>query len=131
MRVLKYFLIGMAALCLAGFLYLRRMGIDPKGTTISQSITLGFVRKNVFRIADAEHEQVISFSQCFTLDQLIDMGKLNSDVDQRGGYSFTISCNGDGSGFTVTATHPPAPPDSPLPWPEVVVDQTMALTESY
>jgi|GEM_PF-2605515 len=131
MRVLNYFLIGVAVLCLSGFLYLRRMGLDPMGTTISQTVTLGFVRKNLFKIADAEREQVTSFSECFTMDQLIEMGKLDPDVQERGGYSFTISCEGDGSSFSVTAGHAQEPPDSHLRWPALIVDQSMTLREVF
>jgi len=39
------------------YLYLRRMGLDPKGTTIPQSISFAFVQRNMFRIADAEREE--------------------------------------------------------------------------
>ncbi len=38
MRFLAFLLGGIGLFFLSGYLYLRRMGLDPKGTTIPQSI---------------------------------------------------------------------------------------------
>jgi hypothetical protein len=122
-------LAGIAALCGAGYLYLQQMGIDTKGTTISQSITLAFVRRTMFRIADAEHEQLTVYTDCLPMDQLISAGKIDPEDQERSGYSFAISCEEGDSGFTLTATHAPAPADSPLHWPGLVIDQSMVFRE--
>lgn len=129
MRIARLVIIAMLGLILAGYMYFRGMGLDAKGTTISQAITLSFVRKNMIRVADAEREQILAFSQCFSIEQLISMRKIDANEEDRGGYSFSISCQKGGNDFTVTATHPPAPPESPLRWPVLVVDQTLAIRE--
>jgi hypothetical protein len=130
LRITQFVVIPVLALILAGYSYLRRMELDTKGTTISQAITLSFVRKNMIRIADAEREQVLAFSECQSMEQLISMGKVDANQQARGGYSFFISCQEGGTDFIVTATHAPAPPDSPLRWPVLVVDQTLTIHES-
>ena len=58
MRFLAFLLGGIGLFFLSGYLYLRRMGLDLKGTTIPQSISLAFVQRNMFRIADAEREEL-------------------------------------------------------------------------
>jgi hypothetical protein len=111
-------------------LYFRNTGLDTQGTTISQAITLAFARKNMIRIADAEMEQTPAFSQCYSMEQLISMGKIDANKEDRGGYSFSISCQKGGTDFTVTSTHAPALPDSPLRWPILVVDKTLTIRET-
>jgi hypothetical protein len=108
MRFLAFLLGGIGLFFLSGYLYLRRMGLDLKGTTIPQSISLAFVQRNMFRIADAEREELTAFSECDS-----------------------IACDGGGTDFTVTGTHAPAPPGSPLRWPVLIIDQTMAFREVY
>jgi hypothetical protein len=107
------------------------MGLDPKGTTIPQSISLEFVQRNMVRIADAEREELTAFSECDSVDDLISTGKINPNDKERRGYSFSIECDGGGTDFTVTGTHTPAPLGSPLRWPVLTIDQTMALREIY
>jgi hypothetical protein len=131
MRLTQFVVIAILVPMLAGYMYLRRMGLDTKGTTISQAITLASVRKNMIRIADAEREQTLAFSKCYSIEQMISMGKIDANQQDRGGYSFSISCQEGGTDFTVTATHAPAPPDSPLRWPVLVVDQTLTIRETY
>src|ERR1700736_2414552 len=53
-RFLVFLFAGILLLGLSSYLYLRRMGLDNKGTTISQSIILAFVQRNMYQIADAE-----------------------------------------------------------------------------
>jgi len=131
MRFLAFLLGGIGLFFLSGYLYLRRMGLDPKGTTIPQSISLAFVRRNMFRIADAEREELTAFSECDSVDDLISAGKVDPNDKEKRGYSFSIECDGGGTDFTVTGTHAPAPPGSPLRWPVLIMDQTMAFREVY
>jgi hypothetical protein len=128
-RFLAFLLAGLGLLLFSGYLYLRQMGLDTKGTTISQSITLAFVQRNMYRIADAEREQLTTQSECFSVDQLISMGKVDSADQERGGYSFSIECDGGGTDFTVTGRHAPTPPGESLRWPVLVVDQAMAFSD--
>jgi hypothetical protein len=129
MRFFAFFLAGIVLLCLSSYLYLRRMGLDNKGTTILQSIALAFVRRNMYRIADAEREQLTTQSECSSVDQLISLGKVDPGDQERGGYSFSIACDGGGTYFTVTGRRVPVLPSSPLRWPELVIDQSMAFSE--
>ena len=127
MRFFAFLFGGIVLLGLSSYLYLRRMGLDNKGTTISQSITLAFVRRNMYRIADAEREQLTAFSECYSVDHLISTGKVDPSDQERGGYSFSIECDGGGANFTVTGKHAPSLTGAPLRWPELVVDQAMAF----
>jgi hypothetical protein len=131
MRYLAFLLAGIGLFFLASYLYLRRMGLDTKGTTIPQSIALAFVRTTMYRIADAEREQLTAYSECFDVDQLIDTGKVDPHDKELRGYSFSIECDGGGTNFTVTGTRAPAPPGSPLRWPVLVIDQSMAFRMDY
>jgi hypothetical protein len=131
MRFLAWFIAGTMALGFAGYLYLRQMGLDTKGTTISQSIALAFVRRNMFRIADAEREQLTAYSECFSVDRLISTGKVNPGDKERSGYAFSIVCDGGGTNFIVTGNHVQIPRGSRLRWPVLMVDQSMAFREIY
>jgi hypothetical protein len=131
MRYVAFLVVGVALFLLASYLYLRRMGLDPKGTTISQSIALAFVEKTMVRIADAESEQLTSFSECDSVDDLISAERLDPGDRERRGYSFSIECDGGGANFTVTGRHAPAPPGSTFRWPELVIDQSMDFRAIY
>ena len=131
MRYIAFLAAGIVLVCLASYLYLRRMGLDTKGTTISQSITLAFVQRTMIRIADAEREELTTYSECFDVDQLISAGKIDSPDKERGGYSFTIECDDSGANFILTGRHAPPPPASPLRWPELVIYQSMAFRAVY
>jgi hypothetical protein len=131
MRFIAYFVAGILSLILSCCLYLRRMGLDAKGTTISQSITLAFVRRNMVRIADAEREELTAYSECDSVDDLISNQKLDPKDNERGGYTFSIECDGGGANFIVTGRHTPVPYGSKLHWPELVMDQSLALRAIY
>jgi hypothetical protein len=131
MRYLASFAVGMVLLIFGGFVYLRHMQLDAKGTTISQSLELARVQRTMVRIADAEGEQLTAFSQCDSLDDLISNGKLDSNDKERAGYTFEIECDGGGANFTVTGRHAPAEPGSPLRWPELIIDQSKAIHAVY
>ena len=131
MRFIAIFVAAIILFFLASYLYLRRMGLDTRGTTIPQSITLAFVQRTMVRIADAEREQLTAFSECDSLDDLIANEKVSPNDERRGGYTFSIECDGGGTNFTVTGTHAPMPYGSKLRWPELVMDQSLALRAIY
>jgi hypothetical protein len=130
MRYLMAIVSGAVVFCLGGFAYLRHMDTDNHGTTISQSITLARVRRNMVRIADAEREQFTAYSECLPVDELISRGKVDEEDRERGGYSFSIACTG-GLNFSVTGRRAPEPPDSTLHWPLLEIDQSLEFHESY
>ena len=131
MRFIAFFVAGILLLFLASYLYLRRMGLDTKGTTISQSITLAFVQRTMVRIVDAERQELTAYSECDSVDDLISNQKLSPNDEQRGGYTFSIECDGGGTNFFVTGRHAPMPYGSKLHWPELVMDQSLALRAIY
>jgi len=131
MRYIAFLVAGIVLVFLASYLYLRRMGLDTKGTTISQSIALAFVHRTMYRIADAEREQLTTYSECYSVDELISTEKVDSHDKERAGYSFFIECDGGGTNFTVTGRHAPSPLGSPLHWPELVMDQSMDFRAIY
>ena len=135
MRFLTVVGMAVASLGLRGYTYLHNLGLDSKGTTISQSIHLAFARKAMIRIADAEREQLVAFNECYSMDQLISTGKLEAGDQARAGYTFTLSCDGGNLDFTVSGTHDSAydaePPDSKPAWPVLTIDQSLAFHESY
>ena len=131
MRYTVFLVCGFALVIFVSYLYLRRMGLDPQGTTISQSIALAFVQRNMVRIADAERAELTAYSECDSVDDLISAEKLNPEDRERRGYSFSIECDGGGANFIVTGKHAPSPPGSPLRWPELVIDQSMAFRAVY
>jgi hypothetical protein len=131
MRYIAFLLAGIALFFVASYMYLRRMGLDPKGTTISQSIALAAVQRTMVRIADAEREQLTSFSECDSVDDLISAEKLDPADKESRGYSFSIECDGGGVNFTVTGKHAPAPPGSRIRWPELVIDQFLDFHANY
>jgi hypothetical protein len=131
MRFIAFFVAGILLVFLASYLYLRRMGLDTKGTTISQSITLAFVQRTMVRIADAEREELTAYSECHSVDDLIASQKVSPNDEQHGGYTFSIECDGGGTNFTVTGTHAPMPYGSKLRWPKLVMDQSLALRAIY
>lgn len=131
MRYVAFLVAGFALFFAASYLYLRKMGLDPRGTTISQSIALAFVQRTMAHIADAEREQLTAFSECDSVDDLISAEKLDPADKERRGYSFSIECDGGGANFTVTGKHASAPPGSNLHWPELVMDQSLAFHANY
>jgi hypothetical protein len=131
MRFIAFFVTGIVLFFLASYLYLRRMGLDTKGTTIPQSITLAFVQRTMVRIANAEREELTAYSECDSVDDLISNQKLDPNDEKRGGYTFSIECDGGGANFTVTGRHAPMPYGSKLHWPELVMDQSLALRAIY
>lgn len=131
MRFIAFLVASIILLILSCYLYLRRMGLDTKGTTISQSVTLAFVQRTMVRIADAEREQLTAFSECDSVDDLISNQKLDPNDEKRGGYTFSIECDGGGTNFIVTGRHAPMPYGSRVRWPELVMDQSMAFHAVY
>jgi hypothetical protein len=131
LRSIAFFVASIILLILSCYLYLRRMGLDTKGTTISQSVTLAVVQRTMVRIADAEREQLTAFSECDSVDELISNQKLDPNDEKRGGYTFSIECDGGGTNFIVTGRHVPIPYGSRVRWPELMMDQSLALRAIY
>lgn len=124
MRRLIVIVVIIVGLQLAGYAYLRTMAVDSQGATISQAISLVRARHQMGVIAHAEREEFVTHSQCFSLDELADMGKLDKSDFQRAGYEFSIRC-GDEAKFDVVGTHAEAATGSEFRWPVLLIDQDL------
>ena len=96
------------------------MAIDYDGTTISQTITLYGVRRQMLQIVDSELEYIIANDGCVSLGELIDQEKLEKGYDKRAGYTFSVECSDPD--FIVIGIHAPPPPGSYLHFPNLAVD---------
>jgi hypothetical protein len=128
MRALALVLV--AALIVGGiyFFYVKKMPTSDSGTAPTQAISLTGVRMDLTQIAQAERTYFASNGHCVNLDDLSSSGLLNLAKTERDGYTYRISC-GEGAEFTVTARHAPAPPDSPIRYPTLTMDQNMRVGE--
>jgi len=81
------------------------------------------------QIAQAERTYIASNGHCATLEELSSSGTVNFARTDREGYSYQVRC-GEGSEFAVVAHHAPAPPDSSIRYPILVIDQNMQVGET-
>jgi hypothetical protein len=107
--------------------YLKQMPTTDKGTAATQAISLTGVRMDLLQIGQAERGFVAQNSRCASLDELIDSNSLTTSRSGRDGYSYSVDCSG--AGFSVTASHAPAPANSPIRYPTLALDQTMQVRE--
>jgi len=124
-------LVLVAALIVGGiyYFYVKKMPITDSGTAPTQAISLTGVRMDLTQIAQAERTYVATNARCVPLDELSSSGLINLARTEREGYSYEIHC-GSGSEFSVIARHAPAPPDSPIRYPILSVDQNMQVSET-
>jgi hypothetical protein len=131
-RMRTFGLIGVlvAAAIIGGiyFFYAKKMPTTDQGTAPTRAIGLTAVRMDLMQIAQAERTYVSSNGHCANLDELSSSGLLNLAKTERNGYTYEIRC-GEGSEFAVTARHPPPPPESPVRYPTLSVDQNMQVSE--
>jgi hypothetical protein len=125
-------LIGLlVALAIAGgiyFVYFKRMPVSDAGTAPTQAISLTGVRMDLLQIANAERAYQASAGHCGSLDELSSSGTMNLTRTERDGYTYEIRC-GEGSQFQVIANHAAAAPDSPVRYPILAIDQSLAVSE--
>jgi len=105
--------------------YLKQMPTTNKGTAPTQAISLTGVRMDLLQIGQAERGYIAQNSRCGSLDELIDSQSLTMSRSGRDGYSYSVDCSG--TSFSVTASHAPAAPDSPIRYPILALDQTMQV----
>jgi hypothetical protein len=111
------------------FFYFRKMPVTDTGTAPTQAISLTGVRMDLTQIAQAERTYVASNGKCASLDELSTSGLMNLAKTEREGYTYEVRC-GSGTDFSVIAHHAPAPPDSPVRYPILSVDQNMQVSEA-
>jgi len=110
------------------FFYFRTMPTTDAGTAPTQAISLTGVRMDLLQIAKAERQYIASNGHCSGLDDLTSSGTMNLARTERDGYTYEVKC-GDGNDFAVIAHHSPAPPDSPIRYPILAIDQNMQVGE--
>jgi hypothetical protein len=114
----------------AGGIYyysLKKMPTTDTGTASTQAINLTGVRADLLQIAQAERSNLALNGKCATLDELISSNSLTMTKPEREGYTYSVECSG--GDFTATARHAPAPPDSPIRYPILAIDQNMQVRE--
>jgi len=119
------------ALLIAGgiwYFYTKQMPTTDPGTAPTQAINLTGVRMDLLQMAQAERSYIASNGRCGSLDELSSSGAINHSRTERDGYSYEVKC-GDGQDFSIVAHHAPAPPDSPIRYPILAIDQNMQVGE--
>jgi hypothetical protein len=114
-------------LYLVGYVILRTMSVDGERIPIAQAIRLSVVRRDVERIARAEHAYMVANDDCLSLRDLADEPDSYNILSGRFGYTYSISC--EDLEFSVTATHPAAPRDSHLRFPNYVAHSDLLIHE--
>jgi|SRR5882724_781475 len=126
MRFVLWALGAAIVLWTAGYLVLRYMNVDGEGVTIAQAVRLSIVRRDIERIARAEHSYMATNDDCLSVHDLADEPDYSDDIlTGRFGYTYSISC--DDSDFDVIASHPPTEPDSHLRFPTYVVHSDLLV----
>jgi hypothetical protein len=128
MRAFALILVAAAMVGGIYFFYVKRMPTTDSGTAPTQAISLTGVRMDLNQIAQAERTYVASNGHCVSLDELSSSGLMNLAKTERDGYSYEIRC-GSGNEFSVVARHPSAPPDSPIRYPILSINQNMQVSE--
>jgi len=111
------------------FYSIKKMPTTDAGTAPTQAISLTGVRMDLTQIAQAERTYIASNGHCVALDELSSSGTVNFARTERQGYTYEIRC-GEGSEFAVIAHHVPAPPNSPIRYPILAIDQNMQIGET-
>ena len=106
---------------------LKQMPTTDKGTASTQAISLTGVRMDLLQIGQAERAFVTQNARCASLDELLSSNSLMMSKSGRDGYSYSVSCSE--IDFSVTASHSPAPADSPIRYPTLALDPTMQIHE--
>jgi hypothetical protein len=130
MRALTGILVAAAVAGGIYFYSLKKMPVTDSGTAPTQAISLTGVRMDLNQIAQAERTYVATNAKCASLEELSSSGTINFARTERDGYTYEVRC-GDGTEFAVIAHHPPAPPDSPIRYPIMAIDQNMQFGEVH
>jgi hypothetical protein len=107
---------------------LKKMPTTDPGTAPTQAISLTGVRSDLLQIAQAERSFQALNDHCAPLDELISSNSITMRQPERDGYTYSLDCGSAGN-FKAVARHAPAPPDSPIRYPTLSIDQSMQVTE--
>jgi hypothetical protein len=107
--------------------YFKSMPITDEGTAPTQAISLTGVRSDLLQIAQAERGYIALNGHCASLSELISSNSLSVPRTERDGYTYSVDCSGNE--FTASARHLPAPPGSPIRYPNLAIDNNMQIGE--
>jgi len=110
------------------YFYTKQMPTTDPGTAPTQAINLTGVRMDLMQMAQAERSYIASNGHCGSLNDLSSSGTMNLSRTERDGYSYEVKC-AEGTDFSIVARHAPAPPDSPIRYPILAIDQNMQVGE--
>lgn len=127
MRALVILLVVVGLLFGIYYAYLRKMPTSDEGTAPTQAISLTGVRGDLLQIGQAERGYIALNGKCATLEELVSSGSLAFDRPERDGYRYSLECSGND--FTAVGRHAPAPAGSPIRYPTLAVDATLAVRE--
>ncbi|MGA2419669.1 MAG: hypothetical protein ABSG69_06255 [Candidatus Acidiferrum sp.] len=127
MRALAGLLVTAAVLFGVYQIYLKRMAVSDQGTAPTQAISLTGVRMDLLQIAQAERAYIATNGNCAAMDELVSSNSLTVRKTEREGYTYAVSCSG--ANFNVVASHARAPSDSPIRYPNLVIDENMQVGE--
>lgn len=120
-------LVGAALLLVVYHFYLKKMPTTDEGTAPTQAISLTGVRSDLLQIAQAERSYIALNGHCALLDELISSNSLSVPRTGRDGYLYSVECSG--GDFSASARHLPAPPGSPIRYPNLGIDANMQVGE--
>ncbi len=127
MKALAAILVAAAVVYAIFHYYFQKMPTTDEGTAPTQAISLTGVRMDLLQIAEAERAYIALNSRCAHLDELASSSDLPVPRTGRDGYSYSVECSG--ADFKVSARHEPAPPGSPIRYPNLAVDASMQVSE--
>jgi Tfp pilus assembly protein PilE len=127
MKGLISVVVGAALLLVVYKYYLQKMPSTDEGTAPTQAISLTGVRSDLLQIAQAERTYIATNGHCASLDELISSNSLSVPRTGRDGYLYSVECSG--GEFTASARHLPAPPGSPIRYPNLRIDANMQVGE--
>ena len=128
MKALAAILVSAAVAYTVFHYYFQRMPVTDESTAPTQAITLTGVRNDLLQIAQAERAYIALNSNCVSLDELISSNSPSIPRTGRDGYTYSVECSA-GAEFKVAARHAPAPPGSPIRYPNLAVDANMQVSE--
>ena len=127
MRGFVAILVAAAAVFLVYHYYFKSIPTTDQGTAPTQAISLTGVRSDLLQIAQAERGYIASNGHCASLNELISSNSLAVARTERDGYRYSVDCSGNE--FSASARHAPAPPDSPIRYPNFAIDNNMQINE--
>jgi Tfp pilus assembly protein PilE len=111
--------------------YVKSISGGKPGATPMAAVSGTSVKMQLLNIAQAEKTYYVQNNSYATMDQLISSGWFTPKNPDPTGYTYTIAvaaADPTPAGFTITATHPPAPNGSTADYPSMSINQDMKVS---